>query len=67
MDAEQRRYELGVGTIFLVLDAQQRLSDAETQLLNAMISYRKAVISAERAVGSLLEDNHVVLEQALGG
>lgn len=67
MDAEQRRYELGVGTIFLVLDAQQRLSDAETQLLNAMISFRKAVISAERAVGSLLEDNHVVLEQALGG
>lgn len=67
MEAEQRRYELGVGTIFLVLDAQQRLSDAQTQLLNAMISFRKAVISAERAVGSLLEDNHVVLEQAVHG
>src|SRR5258708_21986634 len=66
-EAEQRKYDLGASTTFFVLDAQQRLSDAESQLLQALISFCKAVISVERATGSLLEDNHVVLQQALGG
>jgi outer membrane protein TolC len=67
LEAEQRKYELGSGQVNFVLDAQQRLSDAENQLLQAMIGYRKAVISVQRATGTLLDDNHVVLQQALGG
>jgi len=67
VEAEQRKYELGSGQVNFVLDAQQRLTDAENQLLQAMIGYRKAVISVQRATGTLLEDNHVVLQQALGG
>ncbi len=67
LEAEQRKYELGSGQLNFVLDAQQRLSDAENQLLQAMISYRKAVISVQRATGTLLDDNHVVVEQAIGG
>jgi outer membrane protein len=67
LEAEQRKYELGSGQVNFVLDAQQRLSDAESQVLQAMISYRKAVISVQRATGTLLDDNHVVLDQAIGG
>src|SRR5580658_1717557 len=67
LEAEQRKYELGSGQVNFVLDAQQRLSDAENQLLQAMIGYRKAVISVQRATGTLLDDNHVVLERAIGG
>jgi outer membrane protein TolC len=67
LEAEQRKYELGSGQVNFVLDAQQRLSDAENQLLQAMIGYRKAVVSVQRATGTLLDDNHVVLEQAIGG
>ena len=62
-----RKFDLGASTFFLLLDAQQRLSDSETQLLQALISFRKAVIAAERATGTLLEDNHILLEQALAG
>ncbi len=65
LDAEQRKYDLGTSTVFFVLDAQQRLSDAETQLLAANISYKKAVASLQRSKGAFLEENHIVVEQAL--
>ena len=64
-EAEQRKYELGASTIFFVLEAQQRASDAEQQLLAARIAYRKAVISVHRATGALLDENQVVLNDAL--
>jgi outer membrane protein len=67
VEAEQRKYELGSGQVNFVLDAQQRLTDAENQLLQAMIGYRKAVISVQRATGTLLDENHLVLQQAIGG
>jgi outer membrane protein TolC len=67
LEAEQRKYELGATTIFFVLEAQQRASDAETQYLAASVAYKKAVIALQRATGSLLDDNNVVLEQALAG
>ncbi len=66
-EAEQRRYDLGVGTVFFVLEAQQRASDAETQLLAAHIAYKKAVVAVERASATLLADNQIVIEQAISG
>jgi outer membrane protein len=65
LDAEQRKYDLGASTVFFVLEAQQRASDAETQLLAASISYKKAVIAVQRSSASLLPENNVVIEQAL--
>jgi outer membrane protein len=64
-EAEQRKYDLGASTIFFVLDAQQRASDAETQLLGARIAYKKAVVALERTAGTLLEENNVVITDAL--
>lgn len=64
-EAEQRKYDLGATTIFFVLDAQQRASDAETQLLSARISYRKAVISLQRTTAALLREYSVVIDDAL--
>ena len=53
LDAEQRKYELGVQTIFFVLDAQTQLAQAELSFLRAQIDYHRAVIAAERATGEL--------------
>lgn len=64
LEAEQRKYDLGASTIFFVLDAQQRLSDAETQLLGADIAYRKAVLALQRATASLLPEYQIVLDDA---
>jgi outer membrane protein len=55
MVAEQRKYELGTGQIFLVLEAQTELAAAEQSLLQAEISYRVAVAAVDYATGNLLE------------
>ena len=55
MAAEQRKYELGSGQIFLVLEAQTELALAEQSLLQAEIGYRVAVAAVDYATGNLLE------------
>lgn len=65
LEAEQRKYDLGATTIFFVLEAQQRASDAETQLLNATVAYQKAATSLYRSTGSLLDERNIVVDQAL--
>jgi outer membrane protein TolC len=55
LEAEQRKYELGVQTIFFVLDAQTQLASAEQGLLQAQVSYQRAVTAVERGTGSLLD------------
>ncbi len=67
LEAEQRKYELGATTVFFVLEAQQRASDAEVQLLAASIAYKKAVVAVQRTTNMLLAENNVVIEQALAG
>lgn len=57
--AEQRKYELGAETIFFVLDAQTRLAQAESSLLQAQISYQIAVASVDHATGGLLQPYNV--------
>ncbi len=53
--AEQRKYELGQGTIFLVLEAQTEQAAAEQSLLQAQVGYQLAVASVDHATGGLLE------------
>ena len=55
MAAEQRKYELGTGQIFLVLEAQTELASAEQGLLQAEVGYRLAVAAVDYATGNLLD------------
>jgi outer membrane protein len=55
MAAEQRKYELGTGQIFLVLEAQTELAAAEQSRLQAEIGYQLAVAALKYATGSSLE------------
>jgi outer membrane protein TolC len=59
LTAEQRKYELGAQTIFFVLDAQTRLAQAESNLLQAQITYQIAVAAVDHATGGLLQPYHV--------
>lgn len=59
MAAEQRKYELGQGTIFLVLEAQTELAAAQQSLLQAEVGYQLAVAGLDHATGGLLEPYHV--------
>jgi len=63
MAAEQRKYELGSGTIFLVLEAQTEVAAAEQSLLQAEVGYRLAVAAVDHATGELLEPYHVQIAE----
>jgi outer membrane protein TolC len=55
LKAEERKYELGERTLFLVLQAQTRLAGAERSLVGAEIAYQRAIVALARATGTLLE------------
>jgi outer membrane protein len=59
MAAEQRKYELGSGTIFLVLEAQTEVASAEQTLLQAEVGYQLAVAGVDHATGELLDPYRV--------
>ena len=52
--AEQRKYELGSGTIFFVLEAQTELASAQQSLLQSQM----ALARVDHATGELLEPYH---------
>jgi outer membrane protein len=60
--AEQRKYELGNGTIFLVLEAQTELAAAEQTLLQANVGYQLAVTGLDHATGQLLIPYQIQIE-----
>ncbi len=62
LDAEQKKYDLGTSVIFFVLDAQTRLVNAEAQLVNTTIQYRRNLINLLRVTGDLLEDRGIQVQ-----
>jgi outer membrane protein TolC len=62
LDAEQKKYELGVNTIFFVLDAQQRFVEAENQVVTTTVQYRRNMVTLLRSTGELLEVRGVMLQ-----
>ncbi len=63
MGAEQRKYELGSTTIFLVLEAQTEFAAAQQTLLQAEVGYQMAVAFVDHATGELLEPFHVQIAE----
>jgi outer membrane protein len=63
MAAEQRKYELGPGTIFLVLEAQTEVATAEEVLLQTEVGYQLALAAVDHATGELLEPYHVQIAE----
>jgi outer membrane protein TolC len=63
MAAEQRKYELGSGTIFLVLEAQAEVATAEQSFLQAEVSYQLALTAVDHATGELLDPYHVQIAE----
>ena len=63
MAAEQRKYELGSNTIFLVLEAQTELAAAQQTLLQAEVSYQLAVAVVDHATGEMPEPYHIQIDE----
>jgi len=57
--------ELGTSTVRFVLEEQRNLAQPETDEIQALINYTKALIAYDRAIGSTLERNNIELEKQL--
>ncbi|MBP1626392.1 MAG: outer rane efflux protein [Holophagaceae bacterium] len=55
LNAEQKKFDNGMSTNFLVLSKQNDLDTAKAAEVQSQISYAKAVTAFEKAIGNLLE------------
>jgi hypothetical protein len=66
-DAEQKKYQLGASTVFLVIQTQRDLISAQGTELRALANLVEAKANYERAVGRTLEVNRVTIADAKTG
>jgi len=66
-DADQRKYELGAGTPYQVVQDQRDLSAAQSSEAQAMANYSHARIALDQALGRTLEVNRVSMDEAVAG
>ncbi|MGC2272276.1 MAG: TolC family protein, partial [Candidatus Sulfotelmatobacter sp.] len=63
----QKEQTLGAGSTYQTMTAQRDLALAELDLVTAMTVYEKAKVELDRATGSTLEHNGIVLQDAING
>ena len=61
LDAEQKKFEVGMSTSFMIVQAQRDLAQAEANELRALIDYVKAIAAFERVRGTILDRANVGL------
>ena len=62
LDAEQKKFENGMSTNFLVLQQQTALTNARTAEIQAKINYANGVTALEKAMGHLLEARNLKIQ-----
>jgi len=67
LEAEQAKFDVGASTSFFIIQYQSYLAQARSTVVVAKSAYLKARAALERAVGSILEDNHVIIPDAIRG
>ena len=62
LEAEQRKFAVGSSTNFQVLEYQNRLATARYNVILALARYQRALVDYDRATGTMLDSNNVVIE-----
>jgi outer membrane protein TolC len=65
LDAEQKKFDLGASTIRFVLEEQRNVAQAQTDELQALVNYTKALVDLDHATGMTLKKNNIELEKTL--
>jgi len=63
----KKEQDLGAGSSYQTLTAQRDLALAELDLVNAATTYQKARVELDRATGTTLEHNGVLIQDAISG
>jgi outer membrane protein TolC len=67
LDAEQKKFQLGESTVFLVIQAQRDLATAEGNEVKARSTYAKAITQFQQVTATILADYHIEMNDALQG
>ncbi|HEX6862868.1 MAG TPA: TolC family protein, partial [Thermoanaerobaculia bacterium] len=62
LDAERKRYENGMSTSFQITQIQEDLTQARSREVNSVVNYRIALAEYQRAIGRLLEEEGVAID-----
>jgi len=65
LEAEQKKFDLGASTIRFVLEEQRNVAQAQTDELQAIVNYTKALVDIDRAMGMTLKKNNIEIEKTL--
>jgi outer membrane protein TolC len=63
----KKEQELGAGSSYQTLSAQRDLALAELDLVGAVTTYAKAKVELDRATGTTLEHNGILIQEAITG
>jgi outer membrane protein len=66
-DAEQTRFNLGTSTLRFVLEEQRNMAQAETVELQSLVTFNKALVDLDKAMGLTLMKNNVQVDKAIQG
>jgi outer membrane protein len=67
VEAEQTKFSLGTSTLRFVLEEQRNLAQAETTELQSLVSFNKALVDLDKAMGLTLMKNNVQVDKAIQG
>jgi len=67
VSVEQQTFDVGLSTNLLMIQYENYLAQARSTEVAAKGAYVKARIALQRAIGTILDENHVVLEEAYRG
>jgi outer membrane protein TolC len=65
--AEQAKFEVGASTSFFVIQYESLLAQAKSTEVAARSSYVKARAALQRAMGTILDENHISVDAAIKG
>lgn len=66
-DITKKEQELGSGSSYQTLSAQRDLALAQLDLVSAMTTYQKAKVELDRATGTTLDHNGILIQDAVSG
>jgi outer membrane protein TolC len=62
LEGDQKRYDLGTITLFFLLSAQQDYNQAQSNLVNQTVQYRRSQTNLLRVTGDLLTERGIAIQ-----
>ena len=59
MEAEQKKFEVGMSTNFLIVQAQRDLAVAAGEYLQSVLDYNKSIVAYRRVTGTILDKHQI--------